>query len=73
MARGATPSACSTNERTRHDPQQNLLLGAIVPGLFGLVMMVAPEMILSNHLVALGAKVLWLQSFRLTIRRRLQT
>ena len=28
-----------------------LLLGAIVPGLFGLVMMVAPEMILSNHLV----------------------
>jgi hypothetical protein len=50
-----------------------LLLGAIVPGLFGLVMMVAPEMILSNHLVALGAKVLWLQSFRLPIRRRLQT
>jgi len=50
-----------------------LLLGAIVPGLFGLVMMVAPEMMLSNHLVALGAIVLWLQSFRLTIRRRLQT
>ena len=39
-----------------------LLLGAIVPGPFGLVMMVAPEMILSNHLVALGAIVLWLQS-----------
>lgn len=50
-----------------------LLRGAIVPGPFGLVMMVAPEMILSNHLVAFGAKVLWSQSFRLTIRRRLQT
>lgn len=50
-----------------------LLLGAIVPGPFGLVMMVAPEMILSNHLVALGAIVLWLPCFRLTIRRRLQT
>ncbi len=44
-----------------------LLLGAIVPGPFGLVMMVAPEMILSNHLVALGAIVLWLPCFRLTI------